>query len=353
MNITIQLLWQFGRNMKNSTLEINLTNIKKNLDNLKQGKEVCIMVKANCYGLGFDMINEYVKLGYNFFGVSTIDEAIEVRKRSATAKILLASYLDQEDYDLAIEHNITATVYSMEMLTTIPAKLAIHLKFDIGMGRLGISYADTSKVKEIIKERKLEIEGLMGHFPMAGNVELTMQQISRFKELYHELSYLNLRYVSLQNSLGTIKYDIDFCNLVRPGIGVLGYYANIEEKAGESFELYPSLTLKAPVTMEKNYQGTLGYDLVQEVDGNIITVRIGYHDGLSRKFSQYKFTNAQIVGKISMCQVMMQTTTTGLKEVEVFGPHEDIYQLASYGQMTIYELLVSIAPRIKKIYVEN
>lgn len=321
--------------MNDINLYIDYEKVKYNLEYLRKDKEVIIMVKANSYGVGFDHIKRLIKLGYSFFGVTTIEEALEIREYNKEVEVMVFSPII--DYTIARDNNIIATIIDPD---DVIDGLRYHIKFDTGMGRLGIQkpYAH------------LKPEGLFTHFPMAINEEVSKRQINELKNIANEFS--ELKYIHIQNTLGAIKYNIDFCNAVRIGIGQFGLLSSEEENDIYGKKLKQALKMEVRVTQYKeNYNDYIGYDLTEFVTGNIATVRMGYHDGLVRSFGGYQFkSGAKIVGLICMCQAMLKVSENS-EYIEIFGDKENIYDLLKYGKISTYEFLVSLSTRVNKIEV--
>ncbi len=338
--------------MNNTTLYIDEKKVYENIELLRKDKKACLMVKAENYGMGYDFINNFVKMGYDYFGVSTIEEARQVRERAKTAEILIVAYVAKEYYQECIEQNFTVTVFSPETLSAIDYGCKYHLKFDTGMGRIGFNEKQIMMVKEYISDKK-QPHGIYTHEPMAVNEEYTRKQIELFKSIVDQFSEVDFEHIHFQNSVGSQLYDLDFVTMIRPGLGIWGYYADMDEKkqveskVGQTIK--PALRLVGKIHMIKDYDGRIGYDLSEKVKGTIATVRIGYHDGFSRSFTGYKFTNGnQIVGKICMCQCFVKIETP-TENLEIFGSNEDIYALTEHGQKTVYEFLATLAKRILRV----
>jgi alanine racemase len=187
---------------------------------------------------------------------------------------------------------------------------------------------------------------------MASNEEFSKRQIAELKKASE--NFPDIKYVHIQNTLGAIKYDVDFCNMVRIGIGQFGYLAGRREASLYGQKLKPALRLEARVLQYKeNFDGPIGYDLTENVTGNIATIRMGYHDGLLRCFQGYKFNSgAKIVGLICMCQAMLKVEHDS-EYIEIFGEEENIYSLLKYGKISTYEFLVSLSARVDKIEVND
>ena len=98
---------------RNTYVEINLDNIKSNVENIinyYNDYEYYIgVVKANAYGYGEEIVKTLKKSGINYFAVSNLDEALNVRKKVDTP-ILCLEPVPLEYIDICIEKNITITL---------------------------------------------------------------------------------------------------------------------------------------------------------------------------------------------------------------------------------------------------
>lgn len=340
--------------MNNNTLEIDTKKIMNNINVIKKKKEICLAVKGNAYGVGNEIIEYFIDEGFDFFGVSTIQEALDIRRKSKTAKILIFSAVFPEDLEIVRENNFKITVYDLELLKSLNNSDQIHIKFDVGMGRLGFKPSAVKKVNEIIKEKKLIIEGVYTHLPSVDNEIFTEKQIEVFKNIVNQIkaSTPKIPYVHIFNGLGALKYNTEFDNMVRVGLGIYGYYGNLKLKEKYNFDLKPSLKLTTKISMIKEYSGLIGYDGIDEVDGEIVTIPIGYHDGLTQGYHNYQIPGVgRIVGKVCMCQTMILLDEDNkLKKgdvIEIFN-EQNIYQLSEHSKTSVYELLSTLSNRIER-----
>ena len=187
--------------------------------------------------------------------------------------------------------------------------------------------------------------GIYSHFPIATNKEITNKQIKLFKEIVDYFNDVEFEYIHIQNTMGAKLYEIEWCNLIRPGIGIWGYGANREES--EKLNLKPSLKLEVPIMFKKEYKGKVGYDLLDSVDGTVATIKIGYNDGLDRRARGYDFKEGKIVGNVCMCQTMVLLNKKDIKNITIF-EGENIYQLCEYLDCITYELFTRLSNRIKR-----
>ncbi len=337
----------------NHLLEIDKQQVINNIELCKGEKEVCLMVKANSYGLGTEAIQLLLDLGYTFFGVSTLEEALKLRAMSNSAKILLVSYLSVDDIQLAIDNNITITVYDYQILNALTDNATFHIKVDTNMGRLGFQLEDLEDVCNKLIDRGLYPEGIFSHLACASDVVKTEEAIANFEYALSVFEDFNFKYVHLLNSYGSLNYDTEFDNLVRIGIAIWGYLANQEEYDLSRRKPNPALNLSLSVSHVKQYQGYVSYDHLDQVDGTVLTSPLGYHDGFSRRFRGYKIPDVgTVVGNVNMCQhLILSSEQNSYNRGDLYPLFKgrELYDLCDYGQMTTYELLVSLSNRIKRV----
>lgn len=102
---------------KRSWIEVNLSQIKKNLDIYKSllAKDVQIMavIKADAYGHGDSVVAKCLsECGVDLFAVSNIDEAVGLRNSGIKGEILILGY-SSPIYAKAIHYlDLTQTIVS-------------------------------------------------------------------------------------------------------------------------------------------------------------------------------------------------------------------------------------------------
>lgn len=339
----------------NHLLTVDKSKVKHNIELCKGDKEVCLMVKANCYGMGNTGLQLLLNLGYTFFGVSTLEEALNVRRLSNEAKILIVSYIAPEDVQVCIDNNITITVYDFTILQQLTSDSLFHLKVDTNMGRLGFQLDELDDVCNFLIDRHLYPEGIFSHLACASDEVKTKEAIANFEYALDIFEDFKFEYIHLLNTYGSLNYDTEFDNLVRIGIGMWGYLADQNEAELSRIKLDPALSLDLTISHVKDYDGYVSYDHLDYVEGTVLTIPLGYHDGFSRSFRGYPIPSVgTVVGNVNMCQHMVLAEdgkTFSKGQLVTLFEGKKMYDLCKHGKMTTYEFLVHLSNRIGRATV--
>ena len=306
--------------MKNSILEVDLNNIKYNLELISKltNKEIMPIIKANGYGTyinkNIDFLNRY-----NIVAVAEVSEALELRNIGYKKDIFVLNQPYIEDINNIIDNNIIVGISSKEFIKEIlNTNMRCHLEIETGMNRTGIQLDNLFAFIDKIKNSNLKVEGIYTHFSSADyDPEYTNFQINNFKEALAlcKDNGLEFKYIHMSASNGILKYDLDFTNLVRPGIIIYGY--DSYPGSCEVLDLKPICKLKSEVTFLKTVKAgaKIGYSqsYTCDIDSVIATIPIGYADGYRRSLSNkgYVYINgkkAPIVGNICMDGLMVDVT---------------------------------------------
>ena len=135
--------------LKRTWAEINLDSIRHNYTTIRQavhtGTKICWIVKADGYGHGAVFVaRELEAMGADWFGVSNLEEAIQLRRGGISGSILILGHTPPSLAARLSELHISQTVFSFayaEALSSFAAKagtaVSIHVKVDTGMSRIG------------------------------------------------------------------------------------------------------------------------------------------------------------------------------------------------------------------------
>ena len=226
------------------SLIVQENNLKSNIKIIKQlinknnekNVKIIAVVKGNGYGLGLINYTKFlIDNGIDFFAVSTIEEAIKLRKSGISKKILMLSSTSVESEIIElIENNIILTVGTEEAGNKIQeiakeknTQVKVHLKIDTGFGRHGFLYTEPEKIVENVKKwTNIKIEGTFSHFSLSfyKKEKYTKLQYARFIECVKKIqeSKIPTGMLHICNSSATIKYPEMHLNAVRVGSALTG-----------------------------------------------------------------------------------------------------------------------------------
>ena len=365
--------------------EIDLSNLEHNYRALRamlpQGCRFLGVVKADAYGHGAVQVARRLEtLGAEYLAVACLDEALELRQAGITTPILILGYTPTERAEALLDNGITQTVYDVEMARALSnaaaaagKTLKIHVKADTGMSRLGwlCGGEDQSAAMEAIAQvcalPGLEAEGIYTHFANAdGDEDYTMLQFTRFLDLLEALKERGITFAirHCAASAAALKFPCTHLDMVRPGIALYGHYPDPSCEGLDGPGLRPVMTLKTRVASVKTVPAgtpvSYGCTHVLDRETKLAALTIGYADGLPRLCSDKLEVliggqRAPVVGRI--CMDMCMADVTGLDvapgdEVEVFGEHLPIEDVAALAGTIQYELLCAVSPRVHRAYLD-
>ncbi|MGL5693331.1 MAG: alanine racemase [Peptostreptococcaceae bacterium] len=363
--------------------EINLDNVKFNLNNIKnilnEDTKICGVVKANAYGHGAVQIAKLLeKEQVDYLAVARLEEGIELRQNDIKLPILCLGYIPQVGIREAIKNGIYITVYSLQMAMLINAiakeineVVNIHIKIDTGMTRVGFQPNEES-IEDIILINKLEninIEGIYTHFATADEEDKTYTylQVDKYSYIIDRLEkeHVQIPIKHVSNSAATMEcFDLRF-DMVRCGIILYGHYPS-DEVNKNNINLKPAMKLKSRISHIKEVDSDVGisYGLKYKTFNNekIVTIPIGYADGFTRIQKNPKVyikdKPFEVVGRICMDQCMAKIDKEiDIKiddEVIIFGEGSATVESIAKDLETInYEVLCMVSRRVERVYMER
>ncbi|MDY6065887.1 MAG: alanine racemase [Finegoldia sp.] len=369
--------------------QVNLDNFIHNYKQLKENSGVtkmCAVIKANAYGHGaVKLARELEFLGADYLAVANILEALELRRNGIRLPILVLGYIGEENISVAIENNISLTVYSYQMAELINQKAKnlrkipkVHVKIDTGMNRLGFQVlVDKDKcIRDIFKIDKMEnviVEGIFSHFADADGEDsaFTNEQYKTFIGFLIDLENagVTIPIKHIANDPGSIIYGYDM-DMIRCGLGLYGYNSSDFVDKNSKLDLRPVGSLYSTVTMVKDVakNSKIGYNCTYTTDSQtgVATVAIGYADGYPVELSNKAYViingkKAQILGKVCMDQLMVDVSF--VRDVKVgdrvllFGEGDgknlDLKELVGMTHSSVYEFLCNVSRRVARVYTKN
>ena len=365
-------------------LEHNYKTIKEYIEKNSPECTVMCIVKADCYGHGSELcIPALYELGVRDFGVSCIEEALDVRRYAPDARILILGYTPKENIKELIDAKITQSVYSYEYAKQLSdfavecygkdAVLDCHIKIDTGMNRIGFSAFSEDCASDIVKTVELPCIRLVGaftHFACADDTkseraDMSVGQYDAFMSVIDAVSESGVSFETLHtcNSAAAVRYPEYNLDMIRLGLMLYGHSPFSEEY---KLDLRPVMRFVCTVTyvhkIKKGQSVSYGATFVAERDMTLATVSAGYADGFLRSYGTggmyVRGKLAPVVGRVCMDQCMLDVTDIeGVEigdEAEIFDKEgRNISSLSEAAGTINYELLCSVSKRVNRIAKKN
>ncbi|MCL4305558.1 alanine racemase [bacterium] len=217
---------------------INLSALSGNFSALAARvapKGVLAVVKWDAYGHGLlECARVLNQAGAWGFGVSSPADGVKLRKAGITKPILVmtdwvgkpARYFT--DYELSFAATSWYKVEYLESLSkSSGCAISTHLKFDTGLGRVGIHHSrHKDTLAKLAKLKHLKLDAIYSHLAYAGpqDRERGLQQINVFSEIIQnaKTAGLNPAVTHLANSAAALALPEVPGDLVRTGIALYG-----------------------------------------------------------------------------------------------------------------------------------
>ena len=340
------------------------------------------VVKADGYNHGGAAVAAAaLAAGAREIGVTTIAEALQLRRAGIAAPILCWLNNPEVDYRGAIEADIEIGVPSTTHLLAIAAAASalgkpatIAIKVDTGLNRNGASPREypllLDEIVRLTRESTVRLRTIFSHLAHAdepGNPVLDTQR-QRFLDAIATAQARGLEpeIVHLANSAATLTRPNLHFDLVRPGIAVYGL-TPVPELG--TFGLIPAMTVRTRVALVKEVAAgegvSYGHGWIAPRDTVVALLPAGYADGIPRalggKFDvQLGGARRPGIGRVCMDQVVVDLGPDGggVREGDdaVFfgnGRHgEPVAQDWADALGTIhYEVVTGLRGRIVKRYI--
>ena len=359
-------------------------------ESARKNAMVCCVVKADAYGHGaVRMAQEFEALGADWFAVSNLEEALQLRLAGIEKPVLVLGFTPAEEAKALANHRVSQCVYSLDYARELSRHAAkagvtvkIHVKIDTGMSRLGFYFQDINRDEGAVREVKeactlpgLYPEGIFTHFAVAdeggAGDAFTMRQFGCFKEMIESLLREDVSFDvrHCANSGAVFDYPLSHLDMVRAGIVIYGLYPSGDLRNRPA--LTPVLSLRSVVSHVKTVKpgATVSYGREFTAPGEmkVATVPIGYADGYPRRLSPggaqvlVHGTRCPILGRICMDQLMADVS--GLDGVETGdlvtligrdGDEEITAEELARCEGTInYEVVCGLSKRVPRVYLKN
>ena len=353
--------------------------------------DLCAVVKADGYGHGdVPVARAALEGGATWLAVALVEEGVALREAGIEAPVLLLSEPPVEGMAEAVARHLVPTLYTASGIAALGrvvaggdlAPVAVHLKVDTGMHRVGADPDEAGALADAIAaDPGLELGAVWTHLAVADGEgpddrAFTALQLERFDAVVAELAAAGHRppMTHVANSAGTIGSAGSRHDLVRCGLAVYGLTptptlaAALAEATG-GLRLQPVLSLHSRVTYVRDLAAgerpSYGRRRPLPGDSRVATVPIGYADGVPRRlFDQggevlIGGVRRPLAGVVTMDQIVVDCGPVGAAPVAV---GDEVVLIGRQGDEEVtagewadllgtisYEVLCGIGPRVPRL----
>lgn len=357
-----------------TVVEINLSNLKKNLDFLKSKirKETLVMavVKAFAYGSDSTIISKRLeKEKIDYLAVAYTVEGVELRDKGITTPILVL-HPQINDFDKIIEFELEPSIYSFRVLKAfmntkkLTTDYPFQIKFNTGLNRLGFNENQIDKL--ILSLKNLKPNFIFSHLGASEDVlekSFTNEQIKKFIFISSDFENKIGRKIKkhILNTSGILNFSEAQFEMVRTGIGLYGF--GNDSKFNDN--LKPVISLKTIISQINHIKKgeSVGYNrgFLSKKSITTATLPIGHADGINRQYGNGKASvmvngkSALIIGNICMDMMMIDISNIICNEgdeVIIFDDKNVSAEEFTESAGTIsYEILTALSKRIKRVVI--
>lgn len=338
---------------------------------------VMCVIKADGYGHGMlETAQALSKAGARHFAVAIPEEGVLLRENGIEGEILVLGAATPRAASEAIRHSLSQTVFTPEMVQLLEKEALrlqmdakVHIKLDTGMNRIGLrTVQEAQAVAKALEEcPHVKAVGVYTHLAAADEPEAdgtlnaySRMQLERFREL--RACFDSSLQAHAANSALTLLEPANDFDMVRAGIILYGY-----PPVPTRIPFRTVMSWRTEVVHVKTVQAgeAIGYGcaFTASREMRVATVAVGYGDGYHRACSHggmmlIRGKRVPILGRVCMDQTMVDVTEIPEAAVgdEVVllgrqGEEEiDAEELARWADTISYEVLLSIAPRVARLY---
>lgn len=335
--------------------------------------QVLGVIKADAYGHGLLETAAALKGRVDGYAVLEPEAARHLRRNGFEEPILMLEGF--HDATELVEHaalGLSTVVHRLDQIhtlaqATLAQPVAVYLKVNTGMNRLGVSLADAQQAYERLNAlSQVRDVTVMTHFADADHARGTGWQLQRLLQAWPEV--MNCR-TSFANSAALLTGPADrnvLGDVVRPGIMLYGaspWGGAVPEKTAGALGLKPVMTLHSELIALQEilpgervgYGGT--FTAVRPM--RIGVVACGYADGYPRHATNQTpiLVDGQrttLTGRVSMdrlcCDVTDIPGARAGSPVTLWGEGLPVDDVADSAGTISYELFCALSHRVPRVW---
>ncbi len=364
-----------------------------------QPRGLLAVVKWNGYGHGLIPCAKVLsQAGVSGFGVSSPKEGIELRKAGITERILVMTDWVGKPAHQFLDWELEAAAtswYKVELLEAMSRRwgrnIPVHVKFDTGLGRVGIHHSQAADaLTRIARMPHLKVVAIYSHLGYSGPAdrERGERQISIFETIVKRAAALGIQpdWIHLANSAAAMAIPDVPGNLVRTGIALYGQPSaplaplNPPVNGGRkdplspvnggrvTWPLTPVMTLVGQVTKVRRLRRSHGFPTAHfwtaPHDGWGAEVNLGYEISYPRSLAGkadvlLNGKRCPLVGVVAKHASYVFTSDKPEigDDVVFWGRQRDetlyLYEVSTHIQALPYELPTWLSPDLPRVFMQG
>ena len=351
-------------------VRLDLEAVRHNLAQVKRyapDNKIMAVIKANGYGHGINRVAAALELA-DGFAVARVDEGVRLRQAGFKQPItVLQGFVCVDELLQLLKYQLAAVIHTPQQIAILQqqadaqGKLAVWLKMDTGMNRLGFKGADFNAAYQQLLACDLVQQpiNLITHFANADDLldDKTRRQIDLFNDAVKD--YPGQR--SIANSAGIIGWPNVISDWVRPGLMLYGC-SPFAGKTGVDFGLKPVMSLHSRLIAVKDVAAgeTVGYSGTWQCQTatRLGVISIGYGDGYHRHTKSgapvlVNGSRVNLIGRVSMDMITVDLNSMPNAQpgdpVTLWGESLPVEEIARHAETIPYTLLCGITQRVQVI----
>jgi alanine racemase len=362
-----------ARELRPTWADVDLSAYAENLKTiarlLPERARLIAVLKADGYGHGAVMLAKCCPPDrVAMIATALLEESLALRDAGIELPLLVFGPLGEGQIRLALDAGITPGVVGPEELAAACAvardrDVALHLKLDSGMGRMGVTERELPDAIAMIRSApRLRVDAIYTHLANADDESdpFTETQIANYDRMLAALrdAGIDAPLHHFANSSATLRRLVRPGDFARAGIALLGPDARVTR---------PVLRWRTEIARLKTLAAghAIGYGTTFHTsrESRIATLPVGYADGYNRLHSNngevlVRGRRAPIVGRVSMDLVTIDVTEVAGAalgdEVVLLGGQGDemitAEELAARTNTISYEVFCRISSRVPRRY---
>ncbi|WP_369602769.1 alanine racemase [Hahella sp. SMD15-11] len=322
------------------------------------------LLKANAYGHDLVLVARALADLNERLAVACLDEAVALRNAGIrTPVLILQGPYSPDEWDEGLHLGKVEWVIhhpsQWDWIRTATGS-AIWLKFNTGMGRLGLPASEVRTWLDALQNSHHQLRGIMTHYACADEPEgehwhNQHATVSRLAEaLPGALDFSASNSAALFNGIHPRE------TWARPGISLYGA-SPYADRSAEALGLKPVMTLISQViAVNRIRKGeTVGYGATWTAprDSRIAVVAAGYGDGYPRHARtgtpvRVAGHRVPLVGRVSMDMLTVDVTDYPDVDVgapvELWGPGLSVDEVARHADTISYTLTTGLTARVPR-----